>query len=141
MYKYTFRRRMTRARRPELRKSSADVAQPWVRSTEGLWASAFSPLERPHHGLLMKYRRAGRCERRLGAVMHPTPMLLCVQLLGHVLLFVTPWAVAHQAPLSMGLPARILEWVATSFSRGSSPPRDQICVSCISCTGRRILYH
>ena len=33
--------------------------------------------------------------------------------------------------------ARILEWVAISFSRGSSWPRDQICVSCI---GREILY-
>ena len=30
--------------------------------------------------------------------------------------------------------ARILEWVATSFSRRSSPPRDRIQVSCI--TGR-----
>ena len=27
--------------------------------------------------------------------------------------------------------ARILEWVSISFSRGSSPPRDQTCVSCI----------
>ena len=31
----------------------------------------------------------------------------------HVQLFVTPWTVAHQASLSMGiLQARILEWVA-----------------------------
>ena len=29
--------------------------------------------------------------------------------------------------------ARILEWVAISFSRGSSRPRDQTHVSCISC--------
>ena len=34
--------------------------------------------------------------------------------------------------------ARILEWVAVSSSRGSSRPRDQTCISCI---GRRILYH
>ena len=34
--------------------------------------------------------------------------------------------------------ARILEWIAISFSRGSSWPRDQTCVSS---TGRRILYH
>ena len=33
----------------------------------------------------------------------------------------TPWTVAYQAPLSMGiLQARILEWVAISSSRGSS---------------------
>ena len=37
--------------------------------------------------------------------------------------------------------ARILEWVAISFSRGSSRPRDQTCVSCVSCTGRQIPYH
>ena len=28
--------------------------------------------------------------------------------------------------------ARILEWVAISFSRGSSWPRDQTCISCIA---------
>ena len=40
--------------------------------------------------------------------------------------------VAHQAPLSMGiLQARILEWVAISYSRGSFQPRAQTCVSCL----------
>ena len=34
--------------------------------------------------------------------------------------------------------ARILEWVAISFSRGSSSPRDWTCISCL---GRRILDH
>ena len=39
----------------------------------------------------------------------------------HVQLFATPWAVACQAPLSMGiLQARILEWVVILSSRGSS---------------------
>ena len=28
--------------------------------------------------------------------------------------------------------ARILGWVGISYSRGSSPPRDQTCISCIS---------
>ena len=36
--------------------------------------------------------------------------------------------------------ARILEWVAISYSRGSSPPRNRTQVSCTSCTGRQILY-
>ena len=55
---------------------------------------------------------------------------------------VTPWTVAHQAPLSMRLfQARIPEWVATSYSRGSSGPRDQTCISCVSCVGRQILYY
>ena len=36
--------------------------------------------------------------------------------------------------------SRRLEWVAISSSRGSSQPRDQTCVSSISCTDRWILY-
>ena len=35
--------------------------------------------------------------------------------------------------------AKILEWVATCSSRGSSPARNQIHVSCVSCIGRHIL--
>ena len=37
--------------------------------------------------------------------------------------------------------AGILEWVAISYSRGSSQPRDQTHVSGVSCIGRQILYH
>ena len=45
----------------------------------------------------------------------------------------TPWTVSCQAPLSIAfLQARILEWVAISFSRGSSPPSDQTRVTCIA---------
>ena len=36
------------------------------------------------------------------------------------------------------LQARILEWVAISFSKGYSQPRDRTHVYCI---GKRILYH
>ena len=36
---------------------------------------------------------------------------------------------------------RILEWIAISFSKGSSRPRDGTHVSCISCFGRWILYY
>ena len=35
-------------------------------------------------------------------------------------------------------PARILELIVVSFSSGSCQPSDQ---SCVSCTGRQILYH
>ena len=37
--------------------------------------------------------------------------------------------------------ARILEWVAIPFFRGSSWPKDWTHISYISCTGRWILYH
>ena len=44
--------------------------------------------------------------------------------ISHVQLFVTPWTVAYQAPPSMGFfQARVLEWIAISFFRGSSQPR------------------
>ena len=57
----------------------------------------------------------------------------CAQSLSHVRLFVTPWTVSHQAPLSMGiLQARILEWVAMPSSRGTSQPRDRTQVSRIA---------
>ena len=50
--------------------------------------------------------------------------------LSNVRLFETPWTVAHQASLLMGiLQARILEWVAMPSSRGSSQPRDGTLVS------------
>ena len=39
------------------------------------------------------------------------------------------------------LQARILEWVAISFSRRSSPPRDGSLVSSASCISKRVLYH
>ena len=39
------------------------------------------------------------------------------------------------------LQARILEWLAISYSRASSQDRDQAQVSCVSCIGRRILSH
>ena len=59
---------------------------------------------------------------------------------------VQSWA-ALSDPMDCSLPgssihgilqARILEWVAISFSRRSSPPRDRTCISRI---GRLILYH
>ena len=60
---------------------------------------------------------------------------LCCAVLSHsvVFNFVTPWTVAHKAPLSLGiLQARILECVAMPSSRGSSQPKDQTQVSHIA---------
>ena len=62
-------------------------------------------------------------------------MLSCVPL------FVTPRTVALQAHLSVGFSRqRILEGVAISSSRGSAQPRDWICITCVSCIDRQILY-
>ena len=60
-----------------------------------------------------------------------------VKSLSRVRLFATPWTVGSPPGSSVHgiLQARILEWVAISFSRGSSRPRDQTQVSHIA--GRR----
>ena len=60
---------------------------------------------------------------------------VCVQSLS-VQLFVTPWAVACQVPLSMEFFRQ--EYWSGFHSRGSSWHKDQTHVSCI---GRWILYH
>ena len=50
-------------------------------------------------------------------------IVVVVRAPGHVQLFVTPWIIAHQAPLSMGiLQARILEWVAMPSFRDLRNP-------------------
>jgi len=51
----------------------------------------------------------------------------------HVQIFATPWTVDHRATLSVGLQARLSEWVAVPSSRGSSWSRHQTCVSCDYC--------
>ena len=35
--------------------------------------------------------------------------------------------------------ARMLEWVAISYSGGSSQPRDWTCITCVACIGKWIL--
>ena len=77
-------------------------------------------------------------------------LLLLLSNFSCVQLYVNPWTIAHQAPVSMGIlvttmgsslpgssvhgisQARILELVAMPSSRGSSQPRDQTQVSHIA---------
>ena len=72
-------------------------------------------------------------------VLHVKSIMCVSRSLSHVSLFETPWTVAHQAPLSMGL-SRQEYWsgVVVSYSRGSSQLRDWTHVSGVSCIGRRI---
>ena len=54
-------------------------------------------------------------------------------MLSHVQLFAAPWTVACYGSSGHGiLQARVLEWVAIPFSRGSSWPRDRTEVSYIA---------
>ena len=64
---------------------------------------------------------------------------VCAQSLSHV------WLLQSRGPSRFPYPwdfqERILEWVAISFFRGSSWPRDRTHLSCVYCIGRGILYH
>ena len=61
--------------------------------------------------------------------LHNSKVCVCVSL-SHLQLFATPWTVARQAPLTLGiLQARILEWVSMPFFRRYSRTRDWIQVS------------
>ena len=64
-------------------------------------------------------------------------LYVVVQLLGRVWLFSDP---TDCSPLGSSIWG-ILEWVAISFSSGSSRPRDQAYVSHVSWISRWILYH
>ena len=65
--------------------------------------------------------------------------IVVVQLLSHVQLFCNPINYRAKGSSVQGISqARILDWVAIYFSRGSFQPRDQTSISCI---GRWILYH
>ena len=69
---------------------------------------------------------------------------VCAQLLSCVPLFATPWTIAHQVPLSTGIP-RQEYWSRLLFPLpgDSSPPRDWTHISRVSWRqiGRWILYH
>ena len=71
--------------------------------------------------------------------IHIHIVIAVVQLLSHAWLFRNRMDCSPPGSSIYGVfQARILEWVAISFSRGSSQTRDQAHVSCI---GSWILYH
>ena len=72
---------------------------------------------------LFEFLRAFLYYKLLQYVYYLLHVLCCAKSLSRVQLFVTPWTVTHQAPLSMGiLQARILEWVAMPSCRDLPNP-------------------
>ena len=61
--------------------------------------------------------------------------------LSHLQLCATPRTAARQALLSMQFSKQEVGVGCHFFLQRSSPPRDQNRSSCVSCTGKRILYH
>ena len=81
---------------------------------------------------------------REGSVVNPVLRSLtgnqCWETLHHFVM--QPWTIAHQAPMSMEF-SRQEYWsgIPCSLSyRGSSWPRDQTYVSCVSCIGKQVIY-
>ena len=67
----------------------------------------------------------------LGSVYMPVKSLQLCPTLCDSMDYGPPCSSVHRI-----LQARILEWVAIAFSKGSSRPRDWTCVSYVSCIGR-----
>ena len=65
---------------------------------------------------------------RSGNVLSTVKYIVCVFSRSVVFNSETPWTVHRIFQIRI-----LLEWVAISSSRGSSQPRDQTCVSCVSC--------
>ena len=73
------------------------------------------------------------CMLRVADLRRMKTCLSSVQSLSHVWLFVTPWTAAHPGSSVHGIfQARILEWVAISFCRRFSQPRDWMWVSLVA---------
>ena len=113
----------------DLRLAPGRVWNPEALPMEGIFA-----LPKTSPTCCLSYR-AKREDQTKGQVyvfcMHETPW--CVFLVAKSVNSATPWTVAHQAPLFMGiLQARILEWVAMPSCRGSSQPRDGTRISHIA---------
>ena len=89
-----------------------------------LWPAKFQELE-----LIMSF------------LTPPSSLRVCACVLGCVQLCNPMDSSLPGSSVHRVFQARILEWVAISSSRGSSQPGDLICVSCIFCTGRWILFH
>ena len=65
-------------------------------------------------------------------------LCMCVYVLSHVQLLVTPWTIACQAPLSMGFFQQEY-WSGLPFP--PSQPKDQTLIFCVSSTSGRFFTH
>ena len=80
-----------------------------------------------------------RVPQSLGGSWTDSISIILRLLLSCIQLFATPWTVAHQAPLSMEF-FRQEYWSGLPFFIPLPNPEIKP-LSCVSCTGRQILYH
>ena len=115
---------------------------PWFMGSQRVrhdWATELNWTE------LSNFQSLLHIKKLLGNLLkntNPHPMKMKVLLFLSRLTFCDPMDCSlPDSSVHRILQARILEWVAISFSRGFSQPRDQTQVSCGSYIGRHILYH
>ena len=84
-------------------------------------------LVRASHTTMPNSRETGKHDPSVGTEAVENQMMMKWTSLSRVWLFATPWTNTVHGILQ----ARILEWVAFPFSRGSSQPRDWTQISCI----------
>ena len=106
-------------REREKKRTRYGKIEHWIRVEEVLKFSLSSPTSRLWQKYLKKYSVAQSCLTLCDPTDH-SPSGSCVYGI---------------------FQARILGWIAISFSRGTSQPRDRISISCASCIGRQTLYH
>ena len=101
--------------------------------TGGRVESPVAPASMPGRGWFIQHKR--QPSSQTGACMHAKWLQSCPTLCD-------PRDCSPPGSSVPGiLQARILCGLPFPSSRGSSQPRDQICVSCILSIGRQVLYH
>ena len=113
-----------------LKTNEPVTAQSWTQEASSKRVQKIQPSQDPNPPLYPRTGNGGEDITRKWGAFHISVRTHSesVKSLSRVWLFSTPSSV-HRI-----LPARILEWGAIPFSRGSSPPRDRTQVSSI--TGR-----
>ena len=87
------------------------------------------------------WEQATHTECATASVLEPVTWLTCVCAQSR-LTVCDPMDCSYRgSPVHGIFQAKIQEWVASFFSRGSSWPKDRTHISWISCIGRRILQH
>ena len=100
-----------------------------------------SSLENPRDGVTQSRTRLKWLSSSSSSSNACVCVCMCVCLYVCVCVCVCTCLEVYQAPVYGIFQTRILEWVAISYSRGSSQVRDWTHVFCNSSIGRQILYH
>ena len=115
---------------------------PWLRNQDAIASTEWLKNKRATYGRKI----ADVSKQRLKIVCSVHPYTCMLSHFSHVQFFVTRLTVACQAPLSMGF-SRQEYWSGLPCpppgdlpDPGIEPGQDRIRDSCISCTGRQILY-